>query len=99
MAAAYITFMQNTHQIQVFTEPLCRAQAFLFAAEQRVGYQMSYLAILLEASKIIYLPVSHVKPLVYINLKFAGHAEACQLHTEQVCGDFWVKSLFRNLFG
>ena len=46
----------------------------------------TYLAILFEASKIKYLPVSHVRPLVYVNLKFAGHAEACQLHSEQVVG-------------
>ena len=49
----------------------------------------TYLAILFEASKIIYLPFSHLKPLVYINLKFAGHAEAWQLHTEQAVG--WLR--------
>ena len=43
----------------------------------------------LRLPKIIYLLVSHVKPLVYINLKFEGHAEACQLHTEQVVG--WLR--------
>ena len=48
--------------------------------------KITYLAILLEASKIIYLPVSHVKPIVYINLKFKGHAEARQLNTAQVVG-------------
>ena len=37
---------------------------------------LRYLAILLEASKLIYLPVSHVKPSLYINLTFAGHAKA-----------------------
>ena len=35
--AAYITFMQITHQIQDLTEPLSRAQAISFAAEQREG--------------------------------------------------------------
>ena len=41
--AAYINIIQNTHQIQVLTEALCRAQAYiLFAAEQRVGYQISW---------------------------------------------------------
>ena len=41
--AAYINIIQNTHQIQVLTEALFRAQAiFLFAAEQRVGYQISW---------------------------------------------------------
>ena len=29
--AAYITFMQNTHQMQVLTEPLCRAQAIFYS--------------------------------------------------------------------
>ena len=28
--AAYITFMQITHRIQVLTEPLCRAQAMFY---------------------------------------------------------------------
>ena len=37
--AAYINFMQNTHQIHVLTKPLSRY--ILFAAEQRVGYQIS----------------------------------------------------------
>ena len=46
----------------------------------------TYLGSLIEASKIIYLLNSHVKLSVYINLKFAGHAEAWQLHTEQVMG-------------
>ena len=43
-------FMQNTHQIQVLTEPLCRAQAiFLCAAEQREGYQISWVDLQREA--------------------------------------------------
>ena len=29
--AAYITFMQITHQIQVLTEPLCHAQAIFYS--------------------------------------------------------------------
>ena len=29
---AYINFMQNTHQIQVLTKPLCRAQAIFYSA-------------------------------------------------------------------
>ena len=29
--AVYINFVQITHQIQVLTEPLCRAQAILYA--------------------------------------------------------------------
>ena len=29
--AAYIMLMQNTHQIQVSTEPLCRAQAIFYS--------------------------------------------------------------------
>ena len=29
--AAYINFNQNTHQIQVFTKHLCRAQALLYS--------------------------------------------------------------------
>ena len=29
--AVYIIFVQLTHQIQVLTEPLCRAQAILYA--------------------------------------------------------------------
>ena len=50
-AAPYIMFMQNTHQIQVLIEPLCRAQAiFLCAAEQRVGYQISWVVIQHEAN-------------------------------------------------
>ena len=41
--AAYINFNQTIHQIQVLTKPLCRAQAiFYIAAEQRVGYQISW---------------------------------------------------------
>ena len=41
--AVYINFVQNIHQIQVLTDPLCRAQAiFLCAAEQRTGYHISW---------------------------------------------------------
>ena len=40
--AAYINIIQNTHQIQVLTKPLCRAHYILFAAEQRVGYQIPW---------------------------------------------------------
>ena len=29
--AAYINFNQNTHQIQVLTKPLCRAQAIFYS--------------------------------------------------------------------
>ena len=29
--AVYINFVQNIHQIQVLTEPLCRAQAIFYA--------------------------------------------------------------------
>ena len=35
--ATYITFMQITHQSQVLTEPLRRAQVILFAVEQERG--------------------------------------------------------------
>ena len=44
--AAYINFNQNTHQIQVLTTPLCRAQP----AEQRVGYQISWVDLLREVN-------------------------------------------------
>ena len=30
-SAAYLNFNQNTHQIQVLTKPLCRAQAILYS--------------------------------------------------------------------
>ena len=30
-SAGYINFMQNTHQIQVLTKPLCRAQAIFYS--------------------------------------------------------------------
>ena len=46
----------------------------------------AYLTILLEASEIMYLPVSHLRPFVYINLKIAGNAKAWQWHTEKVDG-------------
>ena len=35
----------------------------------------TYPAILLEASEIIYLPVSHVKPFVYICHRIAGQVD------------------------
>ena len=35
-----------------------------------------------------------MKPLVYINLKFAGHAEAWPSHTEQVLGRLRVGCYF-----
>ena len=47
--AVYITFEQITDQIQVSTEPLCRAQVFLCAAEQRAGYQISWVNLQREA--------------------------------------------------
>ena len=42
---------------------------------------------------MIYLRISHVKPLVYISLKFVGHAKALQSFTEQVVGRSRVKLL------
>ena len=48
--AVYINFVLKIHQIQVLTEPLCRAQAsFLCAAEQRAGYQISWVNLQREA--------------------------------------------------
>ena len=43
--AVYINFVLKIHQIQVLTEPLCRAQA----AEQRAGYQISWVNLQREA--------------------------------------------------
>ena len=41
--AAYINFKQNKHQIQVSTKPFMPCSGYiLFAAEQRVGYQISW---------------------------------------------------------
>ena len=54
--AVYIIFVQNTHQIQVLTKPLCHAQAiFLCAAEQRAGYQLSWVDLQREANCPWYL--------------------------------------------
>ena len=48
--AVYINFVLKTHQIQVLTEPLCRAQAsFLCTAEQRAGCQISWVNLQREA--------------------------------------------------
>ena len=35
--AAYINFNQNSHQIQVFTKPLCRAQAIFIRCRTTSG--------------------------------------------------------------
>ena len=51
--AAYIMFMQNTNQIQVLTDPLCRTQAIFYSLLNTQGhnfYKLKYIS--LEEVKI-----------------------------------------------
>ena len=62
--AAYINIIQNTHQIQVLTKLYAVRMLYLFAAEQRVGYQISWVDLQRSLFTNLIFAVGHGRPLI-----------------------------------
>ena len=81
--AAYINFNQNTHQIQVFTKPLCRAQAIFYSLPNN-DWGTKYRGVTYSASKLsvksVGLPIARGKLVCEFNFHKEGVHLSCRLY-------------------